>query len=455
MSVMEIKAQKTIEKYNMLFKGAKVVVGLSGGADSTALLLFLCSLKEKYDLSVYAVHINHGIRGKEADNDSKFSEELCKKMGVECRICNYDVRQIAKGKGISEEEAGRFVRYNEFEAEKSKRNADFIAVAHNMNDQAETLIMRMSRGSGSTGIAGIRPVRGSVIRPLIDCSRSDIEEYLNERGQEFCTDSTNLKEEYTRNKIRLNVIPYLKKEINSSADENIAKTAMLIRQEDEFLNKLAKEKLENIIISKSEKEVSLNADKLNEEEDVLKNRILRLAVMHIKPDIKDLSHSHMEFMFDTAKKGGRCDLPGGIKSETSCGVMKIYLGDKQEISYSYILEEDKEVFVSQCGLYVLMTKKYKNDNFIYTKAIKCDKIKGTVLIRNRADGDKITTDLNGKTKKLKDIFIDRKIPRDERNMYPVIADDDGIISVLGIRDGIKIMDCKENGDKMYIFVWRG
>ena len=172
MSGMYIKAVNTVKKYNMLFKGAKVVTGVSGGADSTALLLFLCSLRESYNLEIYAVHVHHGIRGDEADRDMRFVENLCKKLNVECTVKHHDVKGISKEKGISEEEAGRMVRYSDFREELEKRGADFIAVAHNMNDQAETVIMRLCRGTGLTGMAGIRPVRGNIIRPIIDCFRS-------------------------------------------------------------------------------------------------------------------------------------------------------------------------------------------------------------------------------------------------------------------------------------------
>ena len=235
MSVLQDKALKTVEKYNMLFKGAKVVAGVSGGADSTALLLFLCSLRETYNLEIYAVHVHHGIRGEEADGDMAFVQQLCKQMNVHCTVKHHDIKGMAKTKNLSEEEAGRMARYTDFEEELKKHKADLIAVAHNMNDQAETVIMRLCRGTGLTGLAGIRPVRGKIIRPLIDCFRSEIEEYLKENNQSFRTDSTNFEEDYTRNRIRLRVLPYMSKEINSAASENIAKTAVILRQEDDFI----------------------------------------------------------------------------------------------------------------------------------------------------------------------------------------------------------------------------
>ena len=170
------KALDTVEKFNMLHYGDKGVTGVSGGADSTALLLFLCSLKEKLAIEVYAVHVHHGIRGEEADRDMNFVKELCTKLNVPCHVAIRDVVAMSKRDRLSEEEAGRIARYEEFENEAKIRGASAIAVAHNLNDQAETVIMRLCRGAGITGLAGIRPVRGKIIRPLLYCSRAEIEE---------------------------------------------------------------------------------------------------------------------------------------------------------------------------------------------------------------------------------------------------------------------------------------
>ena len=139
MSILYKKAVAAVEKYNMLFNGAKIITGVSGGADSTALLLFLCSLREIYHIEIYAVHIHHGIRGAEADGDSAFVEDLCAKLGVSCTVKRYDIKKMSGEMGFSEEETGRLVRYREFEAERKRVGADLIAVAHNMNDQAETV----------------------------------------------------------------------------------------------------------------------------------------------------------------------------------------------------------------------------------------------------------------------------------------------------------------------------
>ena len=458
MSGMYIKAVNTVKKYNMLFKGAKVVTGVSGGADSTALLLFLCSLRESYNLEIYAVHVHHGIRGDEADRDMRFVENLCKKLNVDCTVKHHEVKGISKEKGISEEEAGRMVRYSDFREELEKRGADFIAVAHNMNDQAETVIMRLCRGTGLTGMAGIRPVRVNIIRPLIDCFRSEIEEYLEFNNQEYINDSTNFKEDYTRNRIRLNVIPYLSSQINSGAMENIAKSAVLLREEDDYLNSLALKKLKEITVKKEKNAISLNAVKLCEVDKVLQRRIIRLGLIMLKKDIKDISLNHVDSVLKTAQKGGHTDMPSGFCADTSCGILKLREGKAQVQDFSYKLELDKPVFVEECGMYFLMTKNDKKinekPNNVYTKVFDCDKISINPEIRNRRNGDKIIINKNGGTKKLKDIFIDKKIPKDERDIIAVIVSGNDIMSVWGIRDSAYFLPESRGKNELFIHAWR-
>ena len=458
MSGMYLKAVNTVKKYNMLFKGAKIVTGVSGGADSTALLLFLCSLKESYNLEIYAVHVHHGIRGEEADRDMRFVEDLCKKLNVECTVKHHDVVSISKEKGISEEEAGREVRYKDFREELEKRNADFIAVAHNMNDQAETVIMRLCRGSGLTGMAGIRPVRGNIIRPLIDCFRSEIEEYLEFNNQEYINDSTNFKEDYTRNRIRLNVLPYLSSQINSSAMENIAKSTVLLREEDDYINSLALEKLNEITVKKEKNSVSLNSVKLCRINPVLQRRIIRMGLLALKKDIKDISLNHVDSVLKIASKGGHIDMPSGFCADISCGILKLRLGKTQNHDFLYKLELDKPVFVKECGMYFLMTKNAEflkeKHNYLYTKVFDCDKISINPEIRNRKNGDKIIINKNGGTKKLKDIFIDKKIPKDERDNIPVIVMGKDIVSVWGIRDSAYFMPENNKENELFIHAWR-
>lgn len=269
------KATTSIERYHMLSHGDTVIVGLSGGADSTALLYLLNDLKMEYNLTLIAAHLNHGIRGAEADRDERFCKELCKKLGIQIYAFHIDIPSLAKERGVSEEVAGRDARYEFFTGLAGERGK--IATAHNAQDSVETLMLNLCRGTGLRGLTGIPPVRtiahpvgchgdeivdldcggdcatckgncGAnivdtlVIRPLIECTREDIEEYLSSKGQDFVTDSTNLEDDYTRNRVRHNIIPELLK-VNENAIGNITRCLDTIRDDSAFIERAADELL--------------------------------------------------------------------------------------------------------------------------------------------------------------------------------------------------------------------
>ncbi|MBQ0136033.1 MAG: tRNA lysidine(34) synthetase TilS [Oscillospiraceae bacterium] len=238
------KARSLVERYVMLKDGDRVVVGLSGGADSTALLLTLFDLKDEYNLEIIAAHLNHGIRGAEADRDEAFCKDLCERLGVRLETLHMDIPTLAKERGVSDEVAGRDARYDFFTGLAGEGGK--IATAHNAQDTVETMLLNLCRGTGLKGLTGIPPVRtlgdNLVIRPLLDVSREEIEAFLKERNQDFVTDSTNLGNEYTRNRIRHNVIPELVS-VNENAVGNITRCLSTLKEDSEFLESLADELL--------------------------------------------------------------------------------------------------------------------------------------------------------------------------------------------------------------------
>ena len=243
------KVLKTVQENNMLSTGDMVLLGVSGGADSVCLL---CVLKELFEgLDITVLHLHHGIRGAEADRDAEFVRELCKKHGAEFILVKRDIPAFAKERGLSEEEAGRIARYEEFEKAAKERGITKIAVAHNMNDAAETFIHNLCRGTGLAGLIGIAPVSGNIIRPLISVSRAEIEEYLKEKGESFVTDSTNLSGEYTRNRIRNTVIPELAG-INPKAAEHIALAGANLYEIKDFMDKCVASELKRLKREKGE-----------------------------------------------------------------------------------------------------------------------------------------------------------------------------------------------------------
>ena len=226
-----------VEQHQMLLRGDHVLAGVSGGADSVCLLLVLLELQKEYRLTLTVVHVEHGIRGEDSRRDAAFVESLCARLGVELKVFYEDAVAFSKEHGMTLEEGARELRYTRFSEVLNKDGANRIAVAHNQNDSGETLLFHLARGSGLKGMCGIVPVRGKVIRPLLCVSRREIEDFLRERGQEFCTDATNLDILYSRNKIRHQVLPLLT-EINAQAVEHLYQSARYVSEAVELVEEL-------------------------------------------------------------------------------------------------------------------------------------------------------------------------------------------------------------------------
>lgn len=247
------KIRAYIKENGMLERKDRIVIGVSGGADSVCLFFTLLELRREYELSLFVVHVNHGIRGAAADADEAFVRELAENQGVYFESFHADIPALAAEKGIGEEEAGRLYRYEAMEAVKERMGANKIAVAHNENDCAETLILNLFRGSGLAGMSGIAPVRGEIIRPLLCVSRREIEEWLSKRQISYRTDHTNFCDEYTRNRVRLYLLPLAEREVNEQAVAHAAQTAMFLREAFEYMEKKIKEAFdENVSVKNGE-----------------------------------------------------------------------------------------------------------------------------------------------------------------------------------------------------------
>ena len=252
------KVQQFIAQHGLLPKGAQVIVGLSGGADSTALLLILLRLGYKCT----AVHCNFHLRGAESDRDQQFVETLCHGLGVELITCSYDTRSYASRKGISIEMAARELRYADFERILNERGGHAICIAHHRDDSVETLLLNLIRGTGLRGLTGIKPINGNIVRPLLCVSRAEIEQWLNENHQPYVTDSTNLETDYTRNKIRLELLPLMRR-INPSADSSIDSTALHLQQAYAFYNKAIEQTIKEVV-NKDGDYLSIDISKLSQ-----------------------------------------------------------------------------------------------------------------------------------------------------------------------------------------------
>lgn len=454
------KVLETIEKYNMLSKGGNVVAGLSGGADSSAMVHILAALRDKFDIKITAVHINHGIRGDEAYRDEEISRKFCEGLGIDFLVYHCDIPAEAKKRGMGEEETGRLVRYEKFRETAEKLGSAKIAVAHNTNDMAETLLMHLCRGAGLNGLAGIKPVNNGIIRPLLFCTRAEIEHYCDTNNIAYCTDSTNLKTDYTRNKVRRILLPWLESEINTSAGANIASTAVLLREDENYLEELAEEKYAEYVLRSEADRVELK-DSLSAEKPVMRKRILRIALKTCRANLKDYSRKHIEGTDDIlmGETGRKIDLPGGICAEKGYGCIKIIRKSESKAGklkdMCYVLNINEEKYIPEIGKRILLSlndeKKFSNDTKVYTKKADYDKINSEPIeIRTRRAGDRIN--IGKGSKKLKDYMIDEKIPSEKRNSIPLLACGGRVIAIGG-RLGMDFYITEKTKNILYIYMW--
>lgn len=278
---------KTIRKYNMIENGDRIVIGVSGGPDSICLLHILSELRKELEIEIFVAHINHMIR-EVADQETEYVKNFCEKIGVECFVKKENIIELSKKQKKGTEEVGRNVRYDFFEEVLKKTNSNKIATAHNSNDRAETVILNILRGSGISGLKGIEPIRNKkYIRPLIETNRKKIEKYCEENKLEPKYDETNNETVYHRNKVRNEIIPYIKKEFNQNIIETINRLSEVAQEENEYLEEITKKAYENLIIEKQEN-VILNLKKFNVLDLVIKRRIILYTineVLHTKNGI--------------------------------------------------------------------------------------------------------------------------------------------------------------------------
>ena len=443
---MRQKVRNTIAQFHMFPEKAHIVVGLSGGADSVALLHVLCSLKEEFGWSMTAVHIHHGLRGKEADGDAAFAEEFCAKLGVPCLVRRYDVKAEAKARKLGEEETGRLLRYAAFREIAGEEG--YIAVAHHRKDQAETMLMRLCRGTGLRGLTGMSPVREKICRPLLRCSREEIEQYCRENGLMWREDATNQEETYTRNKLRLRVLPLLE-EINPKTVEHMAETAELLSVEEDFLELQAAACYEKVKADAPKGEVRLKRKELQALHPAMRRRVLRKAMEAFLS--ADISQAQIEALEDLLQKGtGKSrDFLEGVHAENRYDVLVLTMKKERAEGYRYLLPLGESVFISETGLRITTWTGEKGELLSEdTKCFDFDKIYGELFCRSRKTGDVIS--LKNGRKKIKDLFIDEKIPRNERETVPLIAVGEEVLWAVGLRVSEKYQP-DENTEK-YLYV---
>jgi len=424
------KVKLTIQKHNMLSAGDSVCVALSGGADSVALLLVLYELSTELDFSLSAVHVNHLLRGDESDRDESFSRDLCDRLDVPLQIFREDAAAFSHSLGESVETGARKLRYGIF----SKLTADKIATAHNLNDNAETLLFRLARGTGLHGLSGIPAVRDNIIRPLIECGRDEIEAYLAEKGQSFVTDSTNLSDDYARNRIRHNIIPEMKAVHGAFPDCVLRMTASFAEDEDFLTTEAKKCEKESLFLLHPaiRKRVIINQ---------LKSHNLKVSAEKIS-EIEDALLLHKS----------RVMLENGFFAAFDKGVMRIYKEQPAEIPEAvvtvpngeYSFYGDRIVKISvQSGEIASAADIVNKKSTIYYADY--DTIQGDIVLRNRLRNDVIRPVNSVHTKDLRKI-LQKKLPPEERKISAVLEDKNGIIWAehAGIDNRVKTCEKTEN-----------
>jgi len=456
----EKKVKDYIYSNEMINSNDKIVVGVSGGADSICLLHLLNKLK----IPLIAVHINHCIRGKEADEDERYVVDTCGSLGIVCKVFREKIEDIAKEKKLTEEEAGRIVRYNSFRKVMKEYSANKIAVAHNMNDNAETVLFNIFRGSGMVGIGGIKPQNDDIIRPLMCVTRNEIEEYLNKQEIVFKNDRTNFEEEYTRNKIRLNILPYVEENINKKAVKHMSDMASMARDTEDFINDYVKNLFDKVVVIDENNVYHLDVKALSNEKKIIQKKLVRYVINCIISRLKDIEAVHIDDIVGLINKqvGKKIMLPYGLVAIKEYTAIKIIIDKdnksnenkekKAEAAFEILDFNDKKSYYIDYYDAYLRFRIIKNKKGLiipknnYTKWFDYGKINNIVKIRNRCQGDFIQLNRQGGKKKLKDFFIDSKVDKNIRDRIPLLADGSHVMWVIGMRssEGYLVDENTEN-----------
>lgn len=459
--VRKIMIQKVIsfmEKHNMILESDLVAAGVSGGADSLCLLFVLLEYRKKVPFDLIVVHVNHGLR-QEAASEAEFVKEICDSKKIPFFLKETDVSRLAQEEHLSEEEAGRKVRYSAFEEALKLYQKDTctergckIAVAHHQNDVAETVMFHMFRGTGIYGMSGILPVNNNIIRPLLSVSRREIEDFLTSRGQSWCIDYTNHEDTYTRNKIRHHILGYADGEINDRATEHVAKAASQMAALRQYLE-IEVAKIMDTTAIVSNEGVAVNVLELKKYPELLQGQLILTAIGMVASGRKDIGSKHVQDILELMEKSGskKLDLPGDLEvikeygtlwikkqgdgipedKDVLTGKTKDLLKEIQELESgkSYLLKDG-----SILEIFFVDAVDFKGiEENKYTKYFDYDKINSCLTLRFRQSGDYMTINDQGQKKSLKEYFINEKVPASIRSHIPLIADENHILWAIGYR----------------------
>jgi len=460
------KVNSWAEECGALKPGTLVIAGVSGGADSVCLLDVLYRLGKTRGFSVYAVHVNHMLRGMEADEDENFVRDLCNRYGIPLKVFREDVAGFAEKNGCSVEEAGRIIRYECFQKVLEEQGGSYIAVAHHMDDQAETVFINLLRGTGLDGLCGMPEIKGRIIRPLLRVKKSDILAYIERNSLSYRTDSSNYENTYLRNIIRNVIFPEIRRLTGTNLSAGLVRMQELLKADRDFLNQYAEKKFSEILVDSNEHKVILEREKLKRLNPAVSGRIIRIAWEKVSGSLQGLESVHVRAVLNIAMKDGNhtADLPKGIKAIAIYNRLEITAETTGKTAGSgpaeipvpavtmlrdYKITVKTELFTREEYIAKFGNINKPKENSLI-QLFDYDKIKEGIYIRVRMPGDMFFPyNSNGK-KKLKDFFIDSKIPKNIRGNIPLLADGKNIVWVIGRRTAENYKVDDSTGKILYV-----
>lgn len=426
-----------IQKYNLISKGDNVVIGLSGGPDSMALLYCLYEIQRSLDFNIIAAHVNHGVRGEDALSDQLFTQDICQRLNIPYHTINVDMIKYGKEKGISAEEAGRELRYGFFMDILKNSGGGKIAVAHNKNDQAETLLMRIIRGTGVDGLKGMGFKSGDIIRPILNISRDEIEDYIKTNKIETVLDKTNLLPIYSRNKVRLELIPYIENNFNPNIIDSLWRLSQTSALDVDYLDLYCEKRYKLLVREEKDNCIIIDGVLFNQEHKSIKQRLLRMVILKLAGNLQGFTEQHITSMlelFTRSETGKQIVLPSRLIGRVSYEDLIIQkVTNEIHTDFDYKLEIGENYFKDlNLKLNLAIIDNYNGINMGKDKKyFDYNKIKGNLFIRNRKDGDRFTPLGMKGSKKIKDYFIDEKVPREIRDRIPLLVDEENILWLIG------------------------
>ena len=439
------KVRRTVEKYKMLQPGDRVVVAVSGGPDSVALLHALCELRRELEVKLIVAHLDHRMRPNSRE-DARFVAKLAKSLKLPAVSRAIDVPALIQSKGLSPEEGARVARYRFLREVAKEQNANAVALGHTLNDRVETFFINLLRGAGLEGLAGMPPVRHECnlryIRPLIECTREEVLSFLKERGLSYREDPTNRDLRYLRNRVRWELLPLVQK-LSSTALEAVARASEIARLAHEHLQRHVEELWPSLTVRERSGGIALDRRKLAALDEIIQEYLTREAIKRVKGDLRGIDAEHIERVLDEIKKprsGAQVTLPGGLrvdfepervifarqgafeKPRAFCYELKLGVNELPEIGWRFELEALEGSHPPQ-----------PDEEDRLEARIDWGTIAWPLVVRNRRPGDRFRPLGLGGTKKLQDFFTDEKVPRAQRDRIPIVCDQRGILWVVGYR----------------------